>query len=53
MAHASCALCAAVLQPRFYEIEFMRHFAELRLERISDETTTPNFRHLLEQHDLG
>ena len=36
-----------------YEIESMRRFAGLRLERIPDETTILNFRHLLERHGLG
>jgi len=37
-----------------YEIASLRHFARLRLsERIPDETTILNFRHLLESHGLG
>lgn len=31
----------------------MRCFAGIRLSRVPDETTILNFRHLLEQHNLG
>lgn len=42
------------MEDALYEIESMRRFAGLRLaERIPDETTILNFRHLLEQHGLG
>lgn len=42
------------MQDALYEIESMRRFAGLRLsERLPDETTILNFRHLLERHDLG
>jgi transposase, IS5 family len=36
------------------EIEYMRRSAGLRLsDRLPDETTTLNFRHLIKRHDLG
>ncbi|SFD16148.1 Transposase domain, partial [Microbulbifer thermotolerans] len=42
------------MEGSLYEIESMRHFAGLTLtDRIPDETTILNFRHLLEQHQLG
>lgn len=43
-----------MMEDSLYEIESMRRFAKLRLrDRIPDETTILNFRHLLEQHGLG
>lgn len=43
-----------MMEDSLYEIETMRRFAKLRLsERIPDETTILNFRHLLESHHLG
>jgi len=43
-----------LMEDSLYEIESMRRFAGLRLsDRIPDETTILNFRHLLEQHGLG
>lgn len=36
-----------------YEIQSMRQFAGLKLDRLPDETTILNFRHFLEQHALG
>tara|TARA_R110002096_G_scaffold432882_1_gene650480 strand:+ start:979 stop:1383 length:405 start_codon:yes stop_codon:yes gene_type:complete len=41
------------MEDAFYEIEFMRQFAGLKLERLPDETTILKFRHFLEQHGLG
>jgi transposase, IS5 family len=41
------------MEDALYEIESMRRFAGLRLDRIPDETTILNFRHLLERHELG
>jgi transposase, IS5 family len=41
------------MEDTLYEIESMRRFAGLRLDRIPDETTILNFRHLLERHGLG
>ena len=42
------------MQDALYEIESMRRFAGLRLsQRLPDETTILNFRHLLERHGLG
>ena len=41
------------MEDSLYEIESMRRFAGLRLsDRLPDETTILNFRHLLEAHDL-
>jgi len=42
------------MEDALYEIESMRRFAGLRLaDRLPDETTILNFRHLLETHGLG
>lgn len=42
------------MEDALYEIESMRRFAGLRLsDRLPDETTILNFRHLLERHNLG
>lgn len=42
------------MEDALYEIDSMRRFAGLRLsDRLPDETTILNFRHLLEQHSLG
>lgn len=41
------------MEEALYEIESMRRFAGVRLERVPDETTILNFRHLLEQKGLG
>jgi IS5 family transposase len=36
-----------------YEIESMRCFAGLKLDRLPDETTILKFRHFLERHGIG
>lgn len=38
-----------------YDMASLRHFVgiDLGCERAPDETTVLNFRHLLEEHDLG
>jgi IS5 family transposase len=42
------------MEDALYEIESMRRFAGLRLsDRLPDESTILNFRHLLERHNLG
>jgi hypothetical protein len=41
------------LEDALYEVESMRRFAGIALARIPDESTIPNFRHLLERHGLG
>ena len=41
------------MEDALYEIESMRRFAGIRLDRVPDETTILNFRHLLEEHKLG
>lgn len=41
------------LEDALYEVESMRRFAGVKLDRVPDETTILNFRHLLESHGLG
>lgn len=41
------------MEDALYEIESMRCFAGIRLNRVPDETTILHFRHLLEKHNLG
>jgi IS5 family transposase len=43
------------MEEHLYEIASLRRFAGLSLsrDRIPDETTILNFRHLLEEHDLA
>jgi IS5 family transposase len=41
------------MEDALYEIESMRNFSGLKLDRLPDETTILNFRHFLEQHGLG
>ena len=41
------------MEDALYEIHSMRKFAGLSLDRIPDETTILNFRHLLEKRKLG
>ena len=41
------------LEDALYEVESMRRFAGLKLERIPDETTILNFRRRQERHPLG
>jgi IS5 family transposase len=41
------------MEDALYEVESMRRFAGLKLDRIPDETTILNFRRLLERHKLG
>lgn len=41
------------MEDALYEIESMRQFAGLKLDRLPDETTILKFRHFLEQHSLG
>lgn len=41
------------MEDALYEIEFMRHVAVLKLDRLPDETSVLNFRLFLEQHGLG
>jgi len=41
------------LEDTLYEVESMRRFAGLKLDRIPDETTILNFRRLLERHNLA
>ena len=36
-----------------YEVESVRRFTGIRLNKVPDETTILNFRHLLERHGLG
>ena len=42
------------MEDMLYEVESVRRFVGLRLSGpLPDETTVLNFRHLLEEHDLG
>jgi IS5 family transposase len=41
------------MEDALYEVESMRRFAGISLDRVPDETTILNFRHLLERHELG
>lgn len=41
------------MEDTLYEIESMRKFADLKLDRLSDETMTLKFRHFLERHGFG
>ncbi|SDJ32531.1 Transposase domain, partial [Vreelandella titanicae] len=41
------------MEDALYEIESMRQFAGLKLDRLPDETTILKFRHFLEHHGLG
>jgi len=41
------------MEDSLYEIESMRRFAGISIDTIPDETTILNFRHLLEEHNLG
>ena len=41
------------MEDALHEIESMRHFAGLKLDRLPDETNILNFRHFLEQHVLA
>jgi len=36
-----------------HEVESVRRFTGIRLEKAPGETTIPNFRHLLERHGPG
>lgn len=42
-----------LMEDMLYEVESMRRFAHIGIDRIPDETTILNFRHLLEKHELG
>ena len=41
------------MEDSLYEIESMRRFAGITIDTVPDETTILNFRHLLEEHNLG
>lgn len=41
------------MEDALYEVESMRRFSGIKLDRVPDETTILNFRHLLERHGLG
>lgn len=43
----------SALQDALYEVESMWRLAWVKLERVPDETTILNFRHLLQKRDLG
>ncbi|AZC90143.1 Mobile element protein [Pseudomonas chlororaphis subsp. piscium] len=41
------------MEESLYETTILRQFAGLHMDRIPDETTTLNFRRLLEKHELA
>jgi len=41
------------MEDALYEVKSMRRFARVGLDRVPDETTILNFRHLLERYALG
>lgn len=41
------------MEDALYEIESMRQFAGLKLDRLPEETTILKFRHFLDRHGLG
>lgn len=41
------------MEDALYEVQSMRQFAGITIDTVPDETTILNFRHLLEEHDLG
>lgn len=41
------------MEDTLYEVESMRRFASITIDTVPDETTILNFRHLLEQYELG
>jgi IS5 family transposase len=43
------ALSDPAMEESLYEIASMRHFAQINIEAVPDETTMLNFRHLLEK----
>jgi transposase, IS5 family len=47
------SLSDPAMEEALYEIASMRQFAEVPLDRVPDETTILNFRHLLEANDLA
>ena len=46
-------LSDAAMEDMLYEVESVRRFTGIRLNKVPDETTILNFRHLLERHGLG
>jgi IS5 family transposase len=46
------ALSDPAMEESLYEIASMRHFAQINIEAVPDETTMLNFRHLLEKNTL-
>ena len=41
------------MEDMLYEVESVRHFTGIRLQKVPEETTILNFRHRLERHGLG
>jgi IS5 family transposase len=41
------------MEDTLYEVQSMRQFAGVTIDTVPDETTILNFRHLLEEHNLG
>jgi IS5 family transposase len=50
--HLFYSLSEPGMEDALYEIEFMRHFTGLKLDRRPDETAILKFRHTLESHGL-
>ena len=46
-------LSDAAMEDMLYEVGSVRRFTGIRLNKVPDETTILNFRHLLERHGLG
>ena len=46
-------LSDAAMEDMLYEVGSVRHFTGIRLNKVPDETTILNVRHLLERHGLG
>lgn len=50
--HLVYSLSDPAVEDALYEIESMRRFAGIRLDRVPDEATILKFRYFLEQHKL-
>ncbi|MGO2381628.1 transposase [Halomonas sp. AOP7-C1-21] len=51
--HLFYNLSDPAMEDALYEIESMRQFAGLKLDRLPDKTTILKFLHFLERHGLG
>ena len=41
------------MEDMLYEVKSLRHFTGIGGNKVPEESTIPNFRHLLERHGLG